>query len=272
MDEERKKQKRLVMILFLGCLCAALACFGIFGYFALIRRNGGTVGERTVTIVKIFVMTGILFLALAFGYLLPILISHQKRSKGEFHMSDMFDEASMRQALGRHIPDGETLLAGIHAVAKETSVSAVFAACTRTETSLVPDENGGAVALEKKKYSTYDIYIGITQHFLVMAECEQNSYYYQFDDAPAAAGGQAQNVTAPILFSDIGTCFPVTDIQSCTIKKGWMGSVNCHITMKNGSYFKLMFPKMGGLGGGMPRHAQYREAIIARLAAAAPAV
>lgn len=34
--------------------------------------------------------------------------------------------------------------------------------------------------------------------------------------------------------------------------------------MNNGSYFKLMFPKPGGLGGGMPHHTEYREAIIAR--------
>lgn len=37
------------------------------------------------------------------------------------------------------------------------------------------------------------------------------------------------------------------------------------ITMDNSSYFILMFPKLGGLGGGMPHHTEYREAIIARL-------
>ena len=44
-----------------------------------------------------------------------------------------------------------------------------------------------------------------------------------------------------------------------------MGSVKCFIRMKNESYFKLMFPKLGGLKGGMPHHTAYREAIIARL-------
>ena len=48
-------------------------------------------------------------------------------------------------------------------------------------------------------------------------------------------------------------------------KKGMEGSVKCHITMKNGSYFKLLLPKLGGLGGGMPHHAEYLQAIIARL-------
>ncbi len=35
--------------------------------------------------------------------------------------------------------------------------------------------------------------------------------------------------------------------------------------MKNGTTLKLMFPKLGGVGGGMPHHAEYREAIIAKL-------
>lgn len=41
-----------------------------------------------------------------------------------------------------------------------------------------------------------------------------------------------------------------------------MGAVNCSITLKNGSFLKLQLPKLGGLGGGMPRHKEYREKII----------
>ncbi len=39
------------------------------------------------------------------------------------------------------------------------------------------------------------------------------------------------------------------------------------ITMKGGSVLKIMLPKRGGLGGGMPHHVEYREAIIERLSA-----
>lgn len=180
-------------------------------------------------------------------------------------MSEIFDEGNMRRVLGQYIPAGESLTAGIHAVAQETCVRAVFGKCVRTENGLIPDADGGIVALEKKKYATYDIYLGITQSSLVMAECEQNSYYYQFEDGTDAGAADVREVDAEILFSDIGTCFPLADIQSCKIKKGWMGSVKCFITMKNGSCLKLLLPKLGGLGGGMPRHGEYREAIIARL-------
>ena len=78
MDEERRKVKRLIIILFLACLCAALVCFGIFIYLLNAYRNGKLVGDRIVTVSKIVVMMGIFFLILAFGNLLPVFISHKK--------------------------------------------------------------------------------------------------------------------------------------------------------------------------------------------------
>lgn len=180
-------------------------------------------------------------------------------------MADIFNEANMRETLEEYIPAGEELLAGIHAIAKETMVTGVFGKCIRTEDSLIPDENGGTVALKKRKYSTHDIYFGITQSSFLIVGCESHSYLYQFKDDLMVREEDIQELTSELSFDDIGTCYPLTDIQKCQIKKGWMGSVKCHITMKNGSYFKLLLPKLGGLGGGMPHHAEYRQAIIARL-------
>ena len=62
-------------------------------------------------------------------------------------MSEIFDEANMRQSLEKYIPEGETLQAGIHAIAKETKVTGIYGKCIRKEDSLVPDENGGIIAL-----------------------------------------------------------------------------------------------------------------------------
>lgn len=180
-------------------------------------------------------------------------------------MSDIFDETSMREALERHIPSGETLLAGIHAVAKETKIRGIFGKCARTECRLIPDENGGTIAFDKKKHAAYDIYLGITQSSLVIVECEENDYFYQFDDNPDVGEADIQELASALFYVDIGTCYPLADIRSCEIKKGWMGSAKCSITMKNGSYFSLVLPKLGGLGKGMPHHAEYRDAIIARL-------
>lgn len=180
-------------------------------------------------------------------------------------MSEIFDEANMRRLLEEHIPIGETLVAGIHAISQETHIKGIFGRCIYMEDKLIPDKNGRIIALDKKKHSTYDVYIGITQNFLAIAGCEKNAYHYELDDAPDGSEGEMQEITSDICLADIGTCFPLADIQSCQLKNGWMGSVKCFLTMKNGSSFKLMLPKRGGLGGGMPHHAEYREAIIERL-------
>lgn len=273
MNEEQKKAKKLVIGLFLFCICIALVCFGFFAYTLYLSRTGGVVSDRMVSVSKAVVMAGIFFLVLAFGYLLPVLFSRKNKSQdrgGSVSSSGVFDEANMRRALEGYIPDGETLLAGIHAVSKETNITCVFGKCICTESRLIPDENGKTVTLNKKKYSTYDVYLGITQHSLVITECGENQYLYQLDDKTDAAGADIQEVTSDILLTDIGTRFSLSDIQSCKIEKGWMGSVNCYIHIKGGSYFKLMLPKLGGLGDGMPHHAEYREAIIARLGESAP--
>lgn len=267
MNKEHRKTKKFVIGLFLFYLCIASVCFGISAYIIVTVRGTELANDRIVDIAEILVLAGIFFLVMAFGYMLPNLISLKKReqNKGELDPSDIFDERNMKHALEKYIPTRESLLAGIHAVAKETSVVAAFGKCIRLEDRLVPNENGGTIALNKKKYSTYDVYLGITQTSMVITECSNNSYFYQFDDNSDVRETDIQEVASDIFLADIGTCFPLADIQSCKIKKGWMGSVKCFITMKNGSYFKLMLPKLGGLGGGMPRHAEYREAIIARL-------
>ena len=265
MDQEQRKVKKRVIGLFLFYLCIALACFGICAYLIITYRGSGSVSDGIVDGSKILALIGVFFLVIDFGYLLPILIKKKNVASNKSMQADIFDEANMRQILEQYIPDGETLLAGIHAISKETNVTGVFGKCVRMANGFIPDENGGIIALNKRKYSSYDIYLGITQYSLVVAECEKNSYYYQFDDGSNVSKSDIQEVTADILFDDIGTCFPLSDIQSCEIKNGWMGSVKCFIKMKNGSYFKLMLPKLGGLGGDMPHHTEYRNAIIARL-------
>ncbi len=177
-------------------------------------------------------------------------------------MAGIFDEGLMRETLGRYIPDGESLEAGIHAVSRETSIVAVFGKCVYAGDRLRRAENGGALVLRKKKYAPYDVYLGVTQSYLLIAQCEENKYLYDFD---AVSDAQAQPLAADLPLADVGTCFPLADIQDCEIKKGIMGSVKCTVTMKDGSRFKLMLPKLGGVGGGMPNHAQYRAAILARL-------
>lgn len=263
MDEDSRKAKKTGIGVFLFLLCIALICFGIAAYLIFMSRSGEVVGERAADICKVLVLIGIFFLVVDFGHLLPNLISG-KNGKVNTSETAIFSETNMRKALEKYIPDGETLLAGIHAISKETVIKVIFGNCARTGNGLVPCENGGII-VNKEKYAGYDVYIGITQYSLVITECERNRYFYQFEDIPGVHGENVREVASELLFTDIGKCFPLADIKSCEIKNGWLGSVKCFIKMKNGSYFKLMFPKFGGVGGGMPHHTQYREAIIARL-------
>ena len=178
-------------------------------------------------------------------------------------MPEIFDEQNMRGALEKYIPAGETLLAGIHAIAKEMETRNIYGKCTIAEDRLIPDGDGMGTEVIKKKYAGCDIYLGITQYSLVIVECERERHLYEFVDAEGAI--EAQELTEEILLEDIGKCFRLSDIADCKMKKGILGSIKCHITMKNGGYFKLLLPALGGLGGGMPHHAQYRDAIVAEL-------
>ena len=78
---------------------------------------------------------------------------------------------------------------------------------------MFPDEKGGTIELNKRKYGAYDIYLGITQSCLVIAECEKCSYLYQFNDNPAVEGREVQEVASGLLFDDMGTCYSFGDIR-----------------------------------------------------------
>lgn len=182
-------------------------------------------------------------------------------------MSSIFDENNMMQALKKNLPDGETLTAGIHGLGLETEIKQVFGKCTLVGEKLVPNENGIAIEVSKCKYSTHDVYIGISQNYFILSECEVYQHYYEFNDVPNRDGISVEDLKDEIGIEELRSSFLFSEIQKCVIKKGWMGSVKCTLTMKGGSLLKLMLPKRGGLGGGMSHHAEYREAIIARLRA-----
>lgn len=191
-------------------------------------------------------------------------------------MSKIFDEQNMIKSLSGSIPAGETFVAGFCADAKETAIIRVYSNCVPVFDSnkhvdyiLPAVENGkpleGAVTFKvtKKKYAEHSVYIGITQNYLVFTECSENMHYYEFDIVESSPF--AVDLTEKIAPQDIKYVFPFDDIQDVTIKKGMFGSLKCNITIKDGSYFKLMFPKRNGLGGGMPHYDEYRDAICNKL-------
>ncbi|MEY8336904.1 hypothetical protein AALB16_02595 [Lachnospiraceae bacterium 62-35] len=180
-------------------------------------------------------------------------------------MSNIFDEKNMMQALEKYLPEGENVRAGIHACASKSHVRRIFSGCILADNTLIPVNGGGIVKVTRSKFESHDIYIGITSRHLVIAECEKYMHFYEYDADIDPKDVGVTEVHEKISLNDIETCYLLEEIQKCEIKKGWMGSVKCNIAMKNGDCFKLMFPKRGGLGGGMPHHGQYRDEIIACL-------
>lgn len=146
-------------------------------------------------------------------------------------MAGIFDEENMLRVLGQCIPAGETLSAAVHGV---------------------------TLQINRKKTSCFDVYVGVTERCLVVVECEERKYLNAVYHVPDLRKTVAE---------DVGTCFPFSEIARCERKTVIFGAVNCSITLKNGDFLKLQLPRLGGVGGGMPHHKEYREAILARLEA-----
>ena len=103
--------------------------------------------------------------------------------EGACKMAGIFDEGNMMQILEGCIPEGETFLAGVHGI---------------------------TLQVNKKKTSVFDVYVGITEHYLLVAECEERKYLNEF----YRIADRRKTVE-----EDLGTCLPLAQIQSCEIKR-----------------------------------------------------
>lgn len=180
-------------------------------------------------------------------------------------MSEIFDANRMKDRLGKYIPEGETLVAGIHCVNKELHIFRYYQNSVPHEDRVfkLEDVEPKILQVSKSKYSTDDLYIGITQNYFVFTTCLDRKFYYEFDYVKEAP--ELEHIGEFVYFRDIGHCFRLSDIVKCEFKNGIFGAVKCNLEFKDKSTFKLLLPKKAGLGSGMPDHAQYREKIIACL-------
>lgn len=227
-------------------------------YLGEIYLKEKTVSQRTVTVTKIIVMLGVFFLVLAFGYAVPAMV---RAKNGDF---GILDENNMMRALRKYLPYGETLSSGVHSIGLETEIRMIFGNCAYDgDMTLIPDENGSALKVTKGKKARFEVYVGVSQNYLILSECQKYKHYYAFDEVSDPEDAAVTELKEYTSLNDIGNCFPLTDIKSFEMKKIWMGAVECTITMKNGGFLKLMIPKRGGVG--IPDHEKYRERLLARL-------
>ena len=180
-------------------------------------------------------------------------------------MSTIFDEAAMRRALEEILPAGETLTAGIHAVGLEVTVLQQWRNAILSGEELLPSAAGPTLEVSRSKAARFDLYLGISERSLLLAECEPNRWLRKVSEIPNAEH-PAEVLPQPLPLAGTGCFrFPLGELERCTLKKVWMGAINCTVALKNGSFLKLQLLKLGGLGGGMPHHTAHREAILACL-------
>lgn len=180
-------------------------------------------------------------------------------------MSVIFDEQRMQQVLAPCLPPGETLLAGIHGVGFRVEIKETFGPCVLSGSQIIPKPDGAAVQVHKRKAAKFDMYVGITEHFLVLSPCEPCGYLYECNVLPNQDCPRCHPLDHPISVDDVGLSFPLAGVQRCEVRDSWMGSVICSVTFQSGTFLKMMLPRRGGVGNGMPNHFAYREAILSCL-------
>lgn len=249
-DEAKMKGRKRVISMFVRVLILAAVFLGVAGYFIATKDSMSVAEtEKVVTYVKILVFAGLFFVFCDCFFVLPRL----------FRKDRFADEKVMRQALEKYIPEGEMLEAGIYVTVKESLVNVIFKKCRYEKGMLVRDEFCELFGMEKRKYSEYAAYLGLTKSQLIVAECEQNKHFYGQLSAFPKDLANVPELNADISEKEIGIKFDLADIAKCEIKKGKQGARLCTVTMKNGSYFKINVPDNAGPTSEMPHHTAYCE-------------
>lgn len=168
----------------------------------------------------------------------------------------------MMNVISPYIPENEHLIAGIHCVSKYAKLSQPIGKCMmlKDESGFVPVEDGVNILVIKEKFAAFDLYMGLTENHLIITECDRYSWAYRFEDLGELS---APALEQPLALSETGArCFAFDEIEGVKIKNGLLGAIKCELILKGNCSYKLLMPKKGGLGNGMPNHPQRRETIV----------
>lgn len=189
-------------------------------------------------------------------------------------MGSVFSEPRMLEQLNPLIgllPGNQTLRAGIHAVLKRAVVTRLYRNAHVDGVNVIaPTEENSVLFVRKSKICDFDAYIGVTQDWLLIVPCDEPMWAYEIyrvtDEAQVREyAGLATPLESPMPASSIVPVVPLASVAEFTAKKNWIGAYNCRLVMSDGDEFKMLLPRLGGLGGGMPHHKEYRDAIVSAL-------
>lgn len=179
-------------------------------------------------------------------------------------MSGFFDEKTMLEKLNQFVPEGETLIAGVKAIGNSMEVRQCFSYVTvLDDDTLTRSEVDPSCVydVQRNKYATHDIYIGITNNYLVFNECELYKHAFFVNKAKPGEFVPVE-VKENVSIRGFGHAQELKNIKSVKIKSGLLGQKKCVISFNNGSCFKFSIPKKAGVGNGMPHHKEYRDKIV----------
>lgn len=274
-EKMNKVKKNLTIRLVICLILAAVLILPVLskGFAAKAAREAAAADpEAAVEVVefeqwqmdayKAMALAGVFFLVLAVVYLIPALI---KAGKGDY---GIMDDAKAKKELGKYVPAGEALQAVVYADGLQTKTNHVFGKCEVIDDELVPNEKIDAFFVQKMKFSTHGLYVGITDQSLLFTECEENKHAYSSAPLEMTAEEyeecEIEPVTRRIPLREIGThAFPFASIQNCEIKKTALGCVECTVDFSDGSLLKFRVNK--GAGCGMPDHKENCDKLVARL-------
>ena len=182
-------------------------------------------------------------------------------------MSDFFNENTMNEKLSKYIPEGESIIAAVKALGNSMEVRQCFSYVTvlDEDTFCRSEEQPDCLYdVQRSKYTTHDIYLGITENYIIFNECEDYKHAFMFNEAKPGEF-EPLEVTGIVKISEFGHAQAYKDVIDVKIKKGMFGLLKCTVKFRNGLYFQFSIPKKAGFGNGMPHHAEYREKIIEKL-------
>lgn len=189
-------------------------------------------------------------------------------------MSSVFSENRMLEELVPlidELPGNQEFQAGVHGVMKKVVITRVYRNAILDDNNvIVPTDGDSILYIRKSKLCDFDAYIGITPDWLLVVPCNEEKWAYESfritePEKIKEFLDYAQPLEAPLPASYIIPVIPLASIADFSAKKNWIGAYVCRLEMSDGDEFKMMLPRLGGLGGGMPHHKEYREAIVSKL-------
>ncbi|MCM1094157.1 MAG: hypothetical protein NC421_09395 [Lachnospiraceae bacterium] len=189
-------------------------------------------------------------------------------------MGSIFSETRMLDELVpliNELPLNQKFQAGIHGIMKKVVITRIYRnAILSDDNVIMPTAEDSILFIRKSKICDFDAYIGITQDWLLVVPCNEEKWAYESfritePEMMKEYLDYARSLESPLPASYIIPVIPLESIAEFSAKKNWIGAYVCKLVMSDGDEFKMMLPRLGGLGGGMPNHKEYRELIVSML-------